>query len=128
MIPYSEYYVGKIIDYKILEHPRFGNIRSGKSSKINRFTQKQLEVGVIQYIHSGSEDLVDVIKLVAFGRNKESLPFALNIIISPVNDEIPQVVTNTGLQMWIGGKAVLKKSDLSKILKFLIILNTKNYF
>lgn len=115
MVPYSEYYIGKIIDYKILEHPRFGNIRSGKSSKINRFTQKQLEAGVVYYIHSGSEDLIDVIKLVAFGRNKESLPFSLDIVILPVNDEIPQVVTNTGLQMWIGGKSVLKNTDLSKI-------------
>ena len=126
MVPYSEYYIGKIIDYKILEHPRFGNIRSGKSSKINRFTQKQLEAGVVHYIHSGSEDLVDAIKLVAFGRNKESLPFVLNIVILPVNDEIPQVVTNTGLQMWIGGKAVLKKSDLSKFPDFHLIVKLIN--
>lgn len=114
MIPYSEFYVGKIIDYKILEHPRFGNIRSGKSSKINRFTQKQLEAGVVYYLHSGSEDLQDTILLVAFGKNKESLPFNLNINVLPVNDEVPHVVTNTGLQMWIGGKAVLKNTDLSE--------------
>jgi chondroitin sulfate proteoglycan 4 len=114
MVPYSEFYNGKIIDYKILEHPRFGNIRSGKSSKINRFTQKQLEAGAVFYLHNGSEDLQDTILLVAFGKNKESLPFNLNINVLPVNDEIPHVVTNTGLQMWIGGKAVLKNTDLSK--------------
>lgn len=75
MTPSSEYYVGKIIEYKILELPRYGSIRSGKSSKINRFTQKQLEQGAIQYIHSGSEDHYDSFKVVALGRNKESLPF-----------------------------------------------------
>lgn len=75
MIPYSEYYVGKIIEYKILELPRYGSIRSGKSSKINRFTQKQLEQGVVQYIHSGSEDHYDYFKVVALAKNKESLPF-----------------------------------------------------
>lgn len=114
MTPYSEYYVGKIIEYKILELPRFGSIRSGKSSKINRFTQKQLEAGVVQYIHSGTEDHFDSMKLVAFGKNKESLPFTLSIEVQPVNDEVPIVTTNTGLQMWIGGKSVLKITDLSK--------------
>lgn len=114
MTPYSEYYVGKIIEYKILELPRFGSIRSGKSSKINRFTQKQLEAGVVQYTHSGTENHFDSMKLVAFGKNKESLPFSLSIEIQPVNDEVPIVTTNTGLQMWIGGKSVLKNSDLSK--------------
>jgi chondroitin sulfate proteoglycan 4 len=114
MTPYSEYYVGKIIEYKILELPRFGSIRSGKSSKISRFTQKQLEAGVVQYIHGGTEDHFDSMKLVALGKNKESLPFMLSIEIQPVNDEVPVVTTNTGLQMWIGGKSVLKNSDLSE--------------
>lgn len=87
-------------------------------SQINRFTQKQLEAGVVQYIHSGSEDHYDSMKLVALGKNKESLPFILKILIEPVNDEIPKVTTNTGLQMWIGGKSVLKSSDLSKLNNF----------
>lgn len=116
MQPYSEFYVGKIIEYKILELPRFGSIRSGKSSKINRFTQKQLDAGVVQYIHGGSEDLIDSMKLVAFGKNKESLPYNLHIVITPVNDELPVVITNTGLQMWIGGKSMLKNTDLCKLL------------
>jgi chondroitin sulfate proteoglycan 4 len=114
MTPYSEYYVGKVIEYKILELPRYGSIKSGKSSKINRFTQKQLEANVVQYIHSGSEDHFDSVKLIAIAKNKESLPFILHIEIQPVNDEVPLVATNTGLQLWIGGKAVLKNSDLSK--------------
>lgn len=117
MTPYSEYYIGKIIEYKILELPRFGSIKSGKTSKINRFTQKQLEANVVQYIHSGSEDHFDSMRLIAYAKNKESLPFEIFIEIQPVNDEIPAVVTNTGLQMWIGGKSVLKNTDLSKLVK-----------
>lgn len=115
MTPYSEYYVSKIIEYKILELPRYGSIKSGKSSKINRFTQKQLEANVVQYIHGGSEDHFDSVKLIAIAKNKESLPFILHIEVTPVNDEIPTVATNTGLQMWIGGKSVLRNSDLSEI-------------
>lgn len=34
MKPYSEYFVGKIIEYKILELPKHGTVRSGKSSKV----------------------------------------------------------------------------------------------
>lgn len=120
MTPFSEYYLGKVVEYKILELPRFGSIKSGKSSKINRFTHKQLEAGVVQYIHSGSEDHLDMMKLVAYAKNedksKESLAFTLEIEISPVNDELPRVTINKGLQMWIGGKSMIKNVDLCKFM------------
>ncbi|XP_058818725.1 chondroitin sulfate proteoglycan 4 [Topomyia yanbarensis] len=112
MTPYSEYYNGKILEYKILTHPSHGSIKSGKSSKVNRFTQKQLEAGVITYVHNGSENSSDTIRLVALGRNKESVPFNLNIQILPINDEVPQLVTNTGMHMWIGGKSMIQSTDL----------------
>ncbi|GAB0098883.1 chondroitin sulfate proteoglycan 4 [Sergentomyia squamirostris] len=111
-VPFSEFYYGKILEYKILQQPQFGNIKSGKSSKVNRFTQKQLEAGVIVYNHNGSENSSDTILLIAVARNKESVPFYLHVAILPVNDEIPQIVTNTGLQMWTGGRSAIKKSDL----------------
>lgn len=113
MVPYSEYYMGKILEYKILDHPLHGSIRAGKSSKVNRFTQKQLEAGMITYVHNGSENSSDTIRLVALSRNKESVQFILSIKILPVNDEIPQLVTNTGLHMWIGGKSMIGSNDLS---------------
>lgn len=112
MMPFSEYYYNKILEYKIVKNAQFGHIKSGKSSKVNRFTQKQLEGGLIQYYHNGSENSSDIIKIVAISRNKESIPFDLHISIVAVNDEVPLVVTNTGLQMWIGGKSLIKASDL----------------
>lgn len=115
MSPFSEYYVNKILEYKIVQQPFFGNVKSGKS-KINRFTHKQLEAGQIQYVHDGSENSTDVIRLIAIARNKESVPYELYINILPVNDEMPQIVTNTGLQMWVGGRAAIKDSDLSKFI------------
>lgn len=114
MVPFSEYYNGKILEYKILRHPSHGSIKSGKSSKVNRFTQKQLEADVITYVHNGSENSSDTIQMVALGRNKESVPFDLHIQILPVNDEVPLVVTNTGMHMWIGGKSMIQSTDLSK--------------
>lgn len=112
MVPFSEYYFGKILEYKVIKAAQFGFIKSGKSSKVNRFTQKQLESGVIQYYHNGSENSSDVVKLIAIARNKESIPFDLHISVIPVNDELPVVVTNTGLQMWIGGRSHIRSTDL----------------
>lgn len=113
MVPYSDYYRGKILEYRILQQPSFGDIKS-ESSKVNRFTHKQLESGTIYYIHDGSENSTDCIRLVAVARNKESVPFDFYITIIQVNDEKPQIVTNTGLQMWVGGRSPIKNVDLSK--------------
>lgn len=118
MVPYSDYYRGKILEYRILQQPSFGDIKS-ETSKVNRFTHKQLEAGTIYYVHDGSENSTDVIRLVAVARSKESIPFDFYINIIQVNDEKPQVVTNTGLQMWVGGRSPIKNSDLSKIYYFL---------
>lgn len=126
MVPYSDYYQGKIFEYRILQQPAFGDIKSGKS-KVNRFTHKQLEAGTVQYVHDGSENDTDIIKLIAIARNKESVPFDLHITIIQVNDEVPVIVTNTGLQMWAGGRAAIKNADLSKYSSgfFSTILNFK---
>lgn len=91
MVPYSDYYRGKILEYRILQQPAFGDIKSD-TSKVNRFTHKQLESGTIHYVHDGSENSTDVIRLVASARNKESVPFDFYITIIQVNDEKPQVI------------------------------------
>lgn len=113
MVPFSDYYQGKVFEYRILQQPAFGDVKSGKS-KVNRFTHKQLEAGSIQYVHDGSENATDSIKVIAIARNKESVPFDLRISIIQVNDEVPVIVTNTGLQMWAGGRAAIKNTDLSE--------------
>lgn len=122
MVPYSDYYRGKIYEYIIDQQPAFGYIKS-EASKVIRFTHMQLESGSIYYIHDGSENATDVVRLLAVTRNKkkQSVPFDLYINIIQVNDEKPQVVTNTGLQMWVGGRSPIKNSDLSKFFRILIL-------
>lgn len=88
------------------------------NSNVKRFTQKQLESGSIQYVHNGSENATDSVALVAMARNKESVQFDLQISVIPVNDEVPMVVTNTGLQVWNGGIYAIKNTDLSEFLLF----------
>lgn len=46
MVPYSDYYRGKILEYRILQQPAFGDVNS-ETSKVKRFTHKQLESGKI---------------------------------------------------------------------------------
>lgn len=115
MMPFSEYYRGKILEFKILQQPVFGQLKAGKS-KVNRFTFKQLQTGQVLYYHDGSENSTDFIRFVAITRSKDSMPFDLWIDVVPVNDEVPQVVTNTGLQMWAGGRTIIRNTDLSKLL------------
>lgn len=114
--PYSEYYRGKILEYIVTITPTSGHILAG-SSKVKRFTQKQLEQGSIQYVHNGSENSTDCLTMVAVARNKESVPFELELAVVPVNDEEPMMVTNTGLQVWNGGRYVIKNTDLCKFLE-----------
>lgn len=113
MLPYAEYYQGKILEYKILAQPQYGQLKAGKS-KVNRFTFKQLESGQVQYVHDGSENGTDVIRFMAIARNKDSVPFDLWLDVTQVNDEMPHVLTNTGLQTWVGGSTVIRSSDLSE--------------
>ncbi|XP_039952051.1 chondroitin sulfate proteoglycan 4 [Bactrocera tryoni] len=109
--PFSEYYRGKILEYIITIAPTSGYIMAA-NSKVKRFTQKQLDQGSIQYFHNGNENATDVMTLLATARNKESVPFELEFSVVPVNDEQPMVVTNTGLQVWSGGKYIIKYTDL----------------
>ncbi|XP_046806667.1 chondroitin sulfate proteoglycan 4 [Lucilia cuprina] len=109
--PFSEYYRGKILEYIITINPTSGYIMAA-NSKVKRFTQKQLDQGSIQYIHNGSENSTDTMTIIATARNKESEPFELEFSIIPVNDELPMVVTNTGLQVWNGGRYVIRYTDL----------------
>lgn len=113
IVPTADYYRGKILEYRIVQQPIFGDIRS-EVSKVNRFTHKQLESGSIQYVHDGSENGTDSLRLIAIARSKESVPFDLYVTIVQVNDQKPKVVTNTGLQIWFGGRANIRPVDLSK--------------
>lgn len=110
--PYSEYYRGRILEYIITENPTSGYVMAS-NSKVKRFTQKQLDQGAIQYIHDGSENSADSITLIAMARSKESVPFIVEISVLPVNDEQPEIITNTGLQVWNGGIHNIRYTDLS---------------
>ena len=68
-----------------------------------------------QYFHNGADTLSDKFTLVARTSTKTSVPATVNIQIIPVNDEVPRMVNNTGLEVWAGSSAVITTKSLSKL-------------
>lgn len=111
--PISDYYKSKISEYKITRQPSYGLITTASFQK-SHFTQKELDGGFIQYTHDGSENFMDFFELIAIAKNKQSMPFNVTVIVIPVNDQIPTITINNGLQIWNGGRYIIKNTDLSK--------------
>lgn len=46
----SEYYLGKVNDFRIVEKPNHGSIRSSRypDTPLNKFSRQQLDAGLIQ--------------------------------------------------------------------------------
>ena len=57
----------------------------------------------------------DQMTLVASGGMKTSMPATLIINILPVNDEMPVLVNNTGLEVWAGATSPITNRHLGKI-------------
>ena len=68
-----------------------------------------------QYFHNGADTLNDKFTLVARTSTKTSVPATVNIQIIPVNDEVPRIVNNTGVEVWAGSSAIITTTDLSKL-------------
>lgn len=67
---------------------------------------------LLQYSHDNSEHFKDELSLVALAGQKRSIPAVVNFKILPVNDQIPNIVNNTGLSMWEGGIATITNEML----------------
>ena len=46
--------------------------------------------------------------------DKESVPAVVRVLVTPVNDEPPHIVNNTGLVIWEGSTAVITPTHLGK--------------
>ena len=54
---------------------------------------------------------------------KTSVPATVNIQIIPVNDEVPRIVNNTGVEVWAGSSALITTENLCKFYKTKIKLH-----
>ena len=67
-----------------------------------------------QYFHNGEDKLEDRMTLVASTGTKTSMPATLTIRVLPVNDEMPLLVNNTGLEVWAGATTPITNRHLGK--------------
>ena len=68
----------------------------------------------LQYFHNGEDKLEDQMTLVASTGTKTSMPAVLTIRVLPVNDEMPLLVNNTGLEVWAGATTPITNRHLGK--------------
>ena len=85
----------------------------------NKMLHCSITLSLFQYVHDGGDTTLDSLVLVARtvglewpDKDKTSIPATLEVKITPVNDAIPTLVNNTGLQVWAGSSVVLSNSEL----------------
>ncbi|XP_074088864.1 chondroitin sulfate proteoglycan 4 isoform X2 [Macrotis lagotis] len=109
------------LEFLVLESPQHGSIKRGETPKdgnFSTFTWREVEQQLIHYVHDGSETLVDRFVLVANASeiDRQSQPVTFGITVLPLNDQVPVLTINTGVQMWEGATAqitpdILKGED-----------------
>ncbi|XP_074153019.1 LOW QUALITY PROTEIN: chondroitin sulfate proteoglycan 4 [Sminthopsis crassicaudata] len=109
------------LEFLVLEPPQHGTIKKGdtpQDENLSTFTWKEVEQKLIHYVHDGSETLMDSFVLVANASeiDRQSQPVSFSITVLPLNDQVPTLPVNTGVQMWEGAIAqitpdILKGED-----------------
>lgn len=112
----TEYYRSIQVTFKILENFIHGCVQIYKQcTKSKSFTSNNLTAGTVEYLHDGTENLKDSATFIAQIGDKKSEPIRVSVVVLPVNDHVPKLVNNTGLEMWEGGTAIITNSMLGKI-------------
>ncbi|KAK9408552.1 chondroitin sulfate proteoglycan 4-like [Crotalus adamanteus] len=90
-------------DFDLVEPPKHGQIANSHffGMVFTKFTRKQVEHGLIFYVHDDSEQMLDNFTIVANCTQlwKQSLPQIIFVTITPVNDEAPIIKRNIALRL-----------------------------
>lgn len=108
----SSYYYSKILEYTIIENPKFG-ILTFKQLKVDKFTNTQLKNKEIFYHHNGKLNSSDYMKLVAVTPTKESVPFVLNFDINVSEAEAPILIKKGNISCPKNGRVIITNDYLS---------------
>ncbi|XP_044537055.1 chondroitin sulfate proteoglycan 4-like [Gracilinanus agilis] len=112
----NHHFVGINCEFVLVEQPKHGYVENSHFPRINlmRFTRNQVEKGLIYYVHDGSEELLD--RFTVFVNNtelgKQSLPQTVFVMVKPVNDEVPVIVANKILRVWVNSVTEITRNDL----------------
>ncbi|XP_072848868.2 chondroitin sulfate proteoglycan 4 [Pogona vitticeps] len=112
----NSYFAGLNCEFSLVEPPKHGRISTSHflGVALTKFTRKQLEQGLIFYIHDDSEQLLDNFTILANSTElwKQSLPQTIFVTITPVNDEAPIIKRNKILRVWVGSVTEITTNDL----------------
>ncbi|ETE72805.1 Chondroitin sulfate proteoglycan 4, partial [Ophiophagus hannah] len=103
-------------DFSLVEPPKHGRIANSHffGMALTKFTRKQVENGLVFYVHDDSEQLLDNFTMVANCTQlwKQSLPQIIFVTIIPVNDEAPIIKRNIPLRVWVGSVTEITTNEL----------------
>ncbi|XP_026572382.1 chondroitin sulfate proteoglycan 4-like [Pseudonaja textilis] len=103
-------------DFSLVEPPKHGRIANSHfwGMALTKFTRKQVEHGLVFYVHDDSEQLLDNFTMVANCTQlwKQSLPQIIFVTITPINDEAPIIKRNIPLRVWVGSVTEITTNEL----------------
>lgn len=117
----TAYYADKIADYLLVDPPSSGWLVSKADKKKRRkknvaiFSVADLADKSVEYVHDGSDTVSDSFSLVGRTASKTSVPTVVRVRVLPVNDEVPEVANNTGVDVWDGGWTAVSPGQLEAV-------------
>ncbi|CAI9720454.1 Hypothetical predicted protein [Octopus vulgaris] len=115
----GKHFEDKLVIYNVTKQPKFGWLESitNKGNAISQFTSQELLDELIYYVHDDSETSLD--HLWISGRLKvngqESEEKRLSVKVKPINDQLPQIIRNKGIQVWNQSVTILTIDHLRAV-------------
>ncbi|XP_070542847.1 chondroitin sulfate proteoglycan 4-like [Ptychodera flava] len=104
------------VDFLIVKQPTRGRIEHTRMPEValSTFTTEDVGNEFIYYVHDGSDSAFDQFTIMANASSKKvSDPHVVNVTVTPVNDEPPELVTNKGMEVFTDSVTVVSTDDLS---------------
>ncbi|XP_071794036.1 chondroitin sulfate proteoglycan 4-like [Asterias amurensis] len=111
------YYQDQSFDFFIKQQPTHSFLETMRNTgeRLTSFNTQDLTNEFIYFVHDGSDTLSDSFTIIANSSEtgKTSLLYTINVTVTPVNDQIPEVTANDGLTTFIGTDSTVTTSILS---------------
>nr|CAB3234042.1 chondroitin sulfate proteoglycan 4 [Phallusia mammillata] len=105
------------LDVIVVTQPRHGRLESSRQADVAlaRFSWRLVLAEFVFYVHDGSDTLQDSyeLRVETVDNERRSSVVSTFIEVIPVNDQIPYMVNNTGMTVWVNSVTVVSSDFLS---------------